>query len=138
MDENKFWHLIDSTLSAPDDENEREGVLWDQLLVLPPQEVAQFAWIFDDLIVRGEGGNTYEAWKMYDGVGSDDGFRDFRCWLISRGRAVYDAMLRDPESLRPHVPEDGKSLHWQSFGDAGAGVYEKLTGEDCPHRPERP
>jgi hypothetical protein len=138
MDENRFWQLIDSTLSADDDEDEREALLWDQLRVFPPQQVAEFAWIFNDMIDRAEDGNGHEAWVMYDGVGSDDGFRDFRCWLISRGRAVYEATLRDPESLRPHVSDDEQSMHWQSFGDVGVGVYEQLTGDACPHRPKRP
>ena len=101
MDENRFWQLIDSTLSAADDPDEREGLLWDQLLALPPQEVAEFAWIFDDVIDRAEDGNGYEAWQMYDGVGSDDGFRDFRCWLVSRGRAVYEATLATPTASAP-------------------------------------
>ena len=73
MDENRFWQLIDATLSAADDPDEQESLLWDQLLALPPQEVAEFAWLLDDVIDRAEDGNGYEAWKMYDGVGSDDG-----------------------------------------------------------------
>jgi hypothetical protein len=137
MDENRFWNLIDSTLSAADDPDERESLLWDQLVALPPHEVAEFAWIFDDMVDRAEHGNGYEAWTMYDGVGSDDGFHDFRCWLISRGRAVYEATLRDPEYLRPHVTEE-ESMHWQSFGYVGKGVYEKLTGQECPYRSEPP
>ena len=138
MDENRFWQLIDATLSVADDPDAREGFLWDQLLALPPQEVAEFTWLFDDVIDRAEDGNGYEAWNMYDGVGSDDGFRDFRCWLVSRGRAVYEATLRDPDSLRPHVPLDEQSLHWESFGYVGVGVYEQLTGKECLARPERP
>jgi hypothetical protein len=137
MDEDRFWQLIDSTLPAAGDPDEQEGLLWDQLLALPPREVAQFAWIFADMIDRAEDGNGWEAWQMYDGVGSDDGFHDFRCWLISRGRAVYEATLRDPGSLRPHVTDE-ESMHCQSFGCVGQGVYEQLTGEDCPYRSERP
>ena len=137
MDDNRFWQFIDSTLSAADDPDEQESLLWDQLAALPPQEVAEFAWIFDDMINRAEHGNGWEAWQEYDGVGSDDGFHDFRCWLISRGRAVYEATLRDPECLRPHLMDE-ESIHCQSFGEVGKGVYEQLTGEECPYRPKRP
>jgi hypothetical protein len=36
---------------------------------------------------------------LINGGMSDDGFTDFRYWLISRGRDVYERALADPDSL---------------------------------------
>ncbi len=134
MDEDRFWQMIDSTLPVAGDRAAQERLLWEQLLGLPPREVAEFAWILDDMIDRAEDGNGWEAWQEFDGVGADDGFWDFRCWLISRGRAVFESALRDPESLRAVVTED-ENTHFQDFGYVALGAYEQLTGEECPHRP---
>jgi hypothetical protein len=136
VDEKTFWRIVDSTLPAADDREEQESLLWDKLVGLQPQEVAEFAWLFDDMINRAERGNGREAWLKFDGVGADDGFWDFRCWLVSRGRAVYEATLRDPKSLRAVVAED-EDLHFGDFGYASWGVYEQLTGEELPDRPAK-
>jgi hypothetical protein len=134
MDVKRFWHIIDSTLPAAGNREVQEGLLWEQLVALPPKEVAEFAWLFDEQIDRAERGNGREAWLSFDGVGSDDGFRDFRCWLVSRGRAVFEAALRDPESLRA-VMTPGENTHFEDFGYVALGAYEHLTGEDCPDPP---
>ena len=45
---------------------------------------------------------------------SDDGFMDFRSWLISQGRDVYMSALKDPESL-VSVNTDGQELNFEDY-----------------------
>lgn len=59
---------------------------------------------------------------------SDDGFIDFRAWLVGQGREVYLAALKDPDSLA-----NAPSYQDFRFGDLpymGDHAYEELTGRD--------
>ena len=59
---------------------------------------------------------------------TDDGFIDFRGWLIAQGRDVYMAALKDPDSLAD-VPTDGDCC-CETFCYVGSYAYEELTGRD--------
>ena len=48
-------------------------------------------------------------WDAADIIGcgcSDDGFWDFRGWLIAQGQKVYENALSDPESLLDLIDVD--------------------------------
>ena len=62
---------------------------------------------------------------MCDGC-SDNGFIDFRDWLIAQGLEVYMAALKDPDSLADIPAYGGYCFEFLSY--AGDSVYEKLTG----------
>jgi len=132
MNENHFWKIVDATLPAAGDRERQEDLLWQQLIVLPPKDVAAFASWFDRQIDRSDCDNVEVAFALISGVGADDGYHDFRCWLVSRGRVAYMAALNDPDSLSTVVtPEE--DTHFADFSYVALGVYEHLTGEDCPH-----
>ena len=59
---------------------------------------------------------------------TDDGFTDFRGWLIAQGRDVYMAVLKDPDSLAD-VPTD-RDCYCETLCYVGSYAYEKLTGRD--------
>ena len=73
---------------------------------------------------------------MWDAAGimkeygcSDDGFIDFRAWLIAQGREVYFAALADPDSLADVVPYGDCCFEQLSY--VGDYAYEQLTGKSA-------
>jgi hypothetical protein len=67
------------------------------------------------------------------GHGTDDGFKYFRNWLISRGRKVYDAALKSPDALGRvpvHIGPNGPEAEFESFGYAAAEAYEAVARKD--------
>ena len=59
---------------------------------------------------------TCDLWGAADvihGGCSDDGFEYFRCWLVSRGRRVYEAALADPDSLAQQDVRPGPWNVWE-------------------------
>jgi hypothetical protein len=133
VDEDRFWRIVDATLSAARNRKGQHRLLHDQLIALPAEEVAGFQWLFRRMIERSDCPNVEAAWDIIDGCGADDGYHDFRCWLISRGRAAFEAALADPDSLADVVRPD-ENTHFQDF-DIADIVYERLTGEECPEGP---
>lgn len=60
---------------------------------------------------------------------SDDGFIDFRAWLIAQGRDVYLSALADPDSLAEVTPYGDCCFETLSY--VGDYAYEQLTGKSA-------
>jgi hypothetical protein len=125
MNLDQFWHLIDATRGLPD----RGDALTAALGTLPPDEMIRFQLLYDDVL---QSANTWDLWgAAYQIMGgcSDDGFSDFREDLLELGREVFEAAVRDPDSLAgvfiPSIPyQPALTLH----GAAGA-AWTAQTGK---------
>ena len=59
---------------------------------------------------------------------------DFRYWLISMGRKVYEAALANPDSLVDVVDTPGFEVAaFEEFGSVAEQIYEELTGDALPN-----
>lgn len=78
--------------------------LQDRLMSMGPEQTQAF---HDILHIYEELADQYGLWDaasiMVEWC-SDDGFIDFRAWLIAQGREVYLAALKDPDSLADVEP----------------------------------
>ncbi|MCI6320774.1 MAG: DUF4240 domain-containing protein [Clostridiales bacterium] len=124
MNKEQFWRIVDDVRSSADPKNQRTVLfaLQEQLRKLPSAEIMEWQEIFqfyDDAAYRDE------LWAASGAMGahcSDDGFMDFRSWLISQGRDVYMAALRDPESLA-EVDTEGQSLNFEQYAYVAPKAY---------------
>jgi Protein of unknown function (DUF4240) len=68
---------------------------------------------------------------ILNGGCSDDGFNDFRGWLIAQGRTVYEAALENPDSLADIVPENvtgGLNCEFEEMLSLARGPWQAKTG----------
>jgi hypothetical protein len=63
---------------------------------------------------------------------SDDLFDDFRSWLISMGRKVYEAALADPETVHEIAERDGleEDVFFEELQYVPSQVLREKTGEE--------
>ena len=118
-----FWQYVDAARTAAGENTEdRPETLRAQLSGLDAAELQSFQEHYDELINRSFRWDLWAAAYIINGGCSDDGFHDFRAWLISEGPATYEAALADPASLAnlPHVGD--ASL--ESFGYVALELYE--------------
>jgi hypothetical protein len=140
LSEDRFWEIIERSL----DGTGSAGLTMDWQTQSIEQELQQLSYDeFVDFLryFRIHYGNAYrnDLWAVaYVVMGgcSDDCFMDFRTWLVTRGRSVYFAALRDPDSLCSEFDKlpDGEIPLWEyyfegqfdaRFGDAESDkVYE--------------
>ena len=64
---------------------------------------------------------------MLHGGCGDDTFSDFRAYLISLGRQVYEAARADPDSLAD-VPLDAAGDTWEDWASPTMHVLHERTG----------
>lgn len=134
-----FWSLISESRRVIDPKTakgnmDRQAKRWMELLRgRSAEEVLAFDRIFEELSIRAYRWELWGAAYVIEGGCSDDSFTDFRAWLISMGRDVYEKALADPESLAeaasaPHV----ESTFFEEFGYLTSKVYAEKTGGKRP------
>ena len=124
MNKEQFWHIVDDvrTSADPRDQGAILYALRERLRLLPSKEIMDWHEIFhfyQDVAYRDE---LLAASGAMGAHCTDDGFMDFRSWLISQGRDVYMAALRDPESLA-EVDTEGQSLNFEQYAYAAPKAY---------------
>ena len=129
MDITQFWAIIAAVHSVSGaDLDARVDNLASRLEELPPVEIASFETHFNTLHRQAYRWDLWGAAYVINGGCSDDGFTDFRSWLISEGRKTYEAALQSPDSLADLAPIDDASL--EEFAYVASQVYEHKTGAD--------
>jgi hypothetical protein len=135
MDIKAFWELIDKTREATNgDARKQSDLLTEELTKLHPEEIISFQRIFYDLKDKAYIGNLWDAATIIkmNGCG-DDGFQEFREWLVGRGKEAYENAIKDPETL-VNVLEASQVI-FPTLLCPAMDAYEKITGKDMPPNP---
>lgn len=143
MNLDQFWKIIDASRSGLGPgrvEGHRQRQLEELrgiLSRLPPHEILDFRRY---LLERMDAAFQWDLWGaaylLAEGC-SDDGFADFRSWLISMGRRVFEAAVSSADSLVDIADSPGvEDLFFEEFQYVPAQVYERLTGHEPPVEPQ--
>lgn len=124
MEWKQFWKIIEAAYrpSGPD----HFEALKDELGRLKWFEVVAFQARFDEATAAAYTLDLWGAAYLINGGCSDDGFRDFRAWLVGRGRHPFEAALKHPDSLADIL--DGDPVDGFGLDVAALRVYEAKTG----------
>ncbi len=131
IDKDGFWALLEAAKTACG-QNTRASARWleSQLRAMGPEEALRFH-AFEHCY--NAAAYRYGLWNaasvMIEGGCTDDGFLDFRAWLIAQGKAVYMNALKGPDSLAGVKPYNGCSFEPLSY--VGDAAYEALTGKSA-------
>ena len=131
INKESFWDLIHEAKNVcGQDMDAMLAYLKDRLVSMGPTQAQNF----HDIIHAYE--DLADKFGLWDAAGimkeygcSDDGFIDFRAWLIAQGREVYFAALADPDSLADVVPYGDCCFEQLSY--VGDYAYEQLTGKSA-------
>lgn len=126
MEWKQFWKVIDDSY-RPEGVEHFEA-LKAKLAEWPESELVAFQAHFDELMDAANRIDLWGAAYLINGGCSDDGFHDFRAWLIGRGRHVYEAAVRNPDTLADVL--DGEPVDGFGLEVAAVRVYEERTGRD--------
>jgi hypothetical protein len=136
MTDVEFWSLIDTSRERANGSRRRqEAILRGLLRKLTADDVAEFNVRWNNLIRKAYHWDLWGAAYVIGGGCSDDGFWDFRSWLVSRGKKVYKDALRNPESLVHLISRTDRDRRLKNFLNPAIFVWEELTERDideCP------
>jgi hypothetical protein len=124
MDYLQFWHLVDSTRGQPD----RAEKLAKMLEAYSPDDIVRFRLLHDDLMGVANKVDLWGAAHTINGGCSDDGFYYFREGLIELGRSVFDAAVKDPDSLAELTTPGERIQESEGLGNAPLMAWMAKTG----------
>lgn len=124
MTRDEFWHYVEAARTK--DAKEPEKGLRAVLAPLSPAELAAFENHFGEVCGASYQWNLWGAAYLIEGGCSDDGFDYFRYGLISHGRTIYEAALKNPDSLE-EVDDDFTN---ETYSYVARKLYREKTGKD--------
>jgi len=141
MPEEVFWRIIQASLHGCE-ESYQDECLAVTLRKMQPDEIAEYVRHYEHFLAMANRDVVWGACLLLNGgYCSDDGFHDFRHWLISRGSEVYLDALQNPDSLADvevFIDDNGNPhADYEDFGYIASIVYSEITNggdiyEDYP------
>jgi hypothetical protein len=133
MDIDTFWSLIETTKAESGGDVEQQLILLvDRLIELPEEDIVRFKEIYKQMEIQAYRGDLWDlAYIIHCGCGNDS-FKDFRAWLISQGREVYEKVIEDPQYLADVINEDQREegIFFETFAYAASYAFEEKTGRE--------
>lgn len=124
-----FWELVERSRASASPSKDQAETLVETLAQMEVEEIIAFA---RHLFTRKSEAYRNDLWLacylLSGGYASDDGFKDFRSYLISHGRAFFESAMRDPDSLAELVPPDEEAPSYEVFAYTASNAYHKKTG----------
>lgn len=123
MDKETFWNVIGEAGRCM--EGGWRAVLEAaerKLMEFPAADIARWEeirWVYMKLAYRND---LWVACAVARVHCTDDGFTDFRSWLIFQGRDVYMQVVRNPDSLA-EVEIPGEGVDFEEYGYVAARAY---------------
>lgn len=143
MDVDQFWKIIEdsrggASASDPNGNMDRQiAQLTAHLASLPSNDVADFDRHFVNCMATAYRWDLWAAAYIINGGCSDDGFIDFRSWLISMGRTVFEASLGDVESLVNFAKDPTvEDCSFEEFQYVAGRVYGEPIDHEIDYPPE--
>jgi hypothetical protein len=134
MTEAEFWEYIETARADAGSDSDRQmALLVERIAALPEAEIMEFERAFSARFNESYSWDLWGAAVLINGGASDDGFDYFRGWLISKGGAVYENALKDPDSLADVLTADDVSeggVETSGMLYVGMRAYEKRTGRE--------
>ena len=131
INKDTFWQLIEETKNQCGQDMDA-SISWikKELLSMPPEQSLQFHAIMHGYRDLADKYGLWTAAIFIKEYGcSDDGFMDFRAWLIAQGKDIYMAALENPDSL-PRVEQYG-DCEFELLNYVGDYAYQELTGRSA-------
>ncbi|MEZ6056861.1 MAG: DUF4240 domain-containing protein [Planctomycetaceae bacterium] len=129
MTASDFWHIIARSSEDNSGPRQQERRLQRLLMKLDSDEIVSFNEWFGHFVREAFFYRLWgAAWLIGNGC-SDDGFWDFRCWLVAQGEHIYSSAIDDPDSLSEVVTRKDRSSTL-SFSNPAMLVWAEKLGKD--------
>jgi hypothetical protein len=131
MDIDTFWELIrKSRRGATQDCEQITENLTARLEKLEPAEIISFDEHMGNLLDQAYRWDLWAVAYIINGGCSDDGFLDFRGWLIAQGKEFFEQVMADPETAARRVRDE--EIECEAILGPWYDAYINKTGEEPP------
>jgi hypothetical protein len=132
VDQDRFWELVEAAGAVADGGCQGQAIqLAAMLEQLSAEEIIAFERHSVRLLDEADRWDLWGAAYQINSGCSDDGFVYFRGWLLTQGRAIWEAALEDPDSLATHpAVATGDALECEDILYVASVAYQARTGKE--------
>lgn len=130
MTEERFWDLIEKSREGNPECGGQLERLRGMLGELTVEEIFSFHGLFGEFVSKAFSKRLWRVSLQLTGSDSEDGFTDFREWLVEQGKEIYMAALKDPESLLVFRCSEKDGFIGEGLDSVAADAYCDVTGRD--------
>ena len=137
MDDETFWRIIEDSMGSGSE------AIKAKLCSLSRDDILEFHHTLTRMVAAACTFPLLAANFAIESYVSDEGFREFRAWLVSQGRGKYYSALKDPESIADWLEKDAvdeidgaamllsaEDAYTEKYGDMK--VFETAASEPDP------
>jgi hypothetical protein len=127
-----FWQIIDWARTQTSEHDDLAETVSSFLVKMPPEQIKEFD---DQLRERLRESYRHDLWAVayiINGGCSDEGFEDFRGWLIAQGRDFFEEVLKEPARAAERVPEDEDEAEYEYLLTVAQEAYQQRAGKELP------
>ncbi len=137
MDVVTFWTMIETARNITEGDIEKQTqLLIESLSQKSEEEILEFDRIMGDMLTKANRGILWDAAIFIHCGCSEDGFKDFRAWLIAQGGETFKRAIENPESLVDVVgAEHRDDVEFEVFAYIASRAYRHKTGHEIPYEP---
>jgi hypothetical protein len=130
MDESVFWQLLQDSVKESEDYNsDTASILVEKLVEMDKESILEFEQVLRSKLIEAENFTVMIPLQVFDSFIGEDAFLYYRCWLVSRGKEVYEKSFEDPDHLATVVDEDTET-EFSELLDVTTEAYSIKTGID--------
>ena len=130
MDRDIFWQMIEDARKRSHGDLEAERlILIDELSKKSEAEIIEFYIIYETVLSETYHADLWNACTLINCGCHEDGFLNFRAWLIAQGKEIFYQAVNDPETLVAVVSQDNRhKVRFEVFSYVALDAYENKTG----------
>lgn len=131
MDENNFWQLIYQSKHGASSCKDQYETLKDLLQTLTIEEILDFDHIMHARLIEAFRWDVWAIIYIIKLEFSDDIFKDFRAWMISKGREFYESVLNSPDDAADKIDEN-EDIEFRDIIYSAWDAYELKAQDIIP------
>jgi hypothetical protein len=129
VDPEQFWALVEKTRPATNAIGAHCIAITQRLQRLPLAEIIEFQRIFSSWMRNAYRRDLWSVVYAINGGCGDDGFADFRSWLVMQGQNVLETALSEPESL-VEITAATEIPSYEGYCYVAMRAYVEATGKN--------
>jgi len=119
MNIDEFWNIVGSA--------DKDTIIR-RLSKLSQQDIIDFECLLRERIIECDNYDLIAALKIISGGVSDDSYLYLRCWLIGKGRRIFESALRQADSISDALG-DAEVPDFEGLLYVATKAYEINTGK---------
>lgn len=133
LDIDLYWQIIENSLATADTLEQQEEFLIEELKQLTAEDIIGFRLRTEFFMFQSYSSELWCAAAIMNEECDDDGFQNFRLWLISQGKQIFTDAMMDPDNLANYFEEgfnEDDFYEFEIFGTVANESFLQVFNKD--------